>query len=77
MSRARSYEPTPSVPDPRRVLLIAVREFVQAASAFPGVRRIALVGSLTTDKPVPKDADVLVTVDGGMDWAPSPVSADA
>jgi hypothetical protein len=70
MSRARSYEPTPSVPDPRRVLLIAVREFVQAASAFPGVRRIALVGSLTTDKPVPKDADVLVTVDGGMDLGP-------
>jgi hypothetical protein len=70
MSRARSYEPTPSVPDPRRVLLTAVREFVQAASACPGIRRIALMGSLATDKHVPKDADVLVTIDGGMDLGP-------
>ena len=70
MSRARSYGPSPSVPDPRRVLLAAVHEFIQAASACPAVKRIALVGSLTTDKPVPKDADVLVTIDGGMDLGP-------
>jgi hypothetical protein len=67
MPRARSYGPSPSVPNPRRALLAAVRDFVQAASACPGVRRIALVGSLTTGKPVPKDADVLVTIDGAMD----------
>jgi hypothetical protein len=36
----------------------------------PGVRRIALVGSVTTDKPVPKDADVLVTIDAAMDLSP-------
>jgi hypothetical protein len=59
------------------VLLAAAREFIQAASACPGVRRIALVGSLTTDKPVPKDADVLVTIDGGMELGPSPVPAGA
>ncbi|MBZ0149229.1 MAG: hypothetical protein K8F62_17060 [Pseudorhodoplanes sp.] len=67
MPRARSYGPSPSVPDPRRVLLALVREFVQAASACPGVRRIALIGSLVTDKAIPKDADVLVTIDGGME----------
>jgi hypothetical protein len=31
--------------------------------------RIALFGSLVTDKPVPKDADVLVTIDATMDLA--------
>ena len=34
-----------------------------------GVLRIALVGSLTTAKAMPKDADVLVTIDGAMDLA--------
>ena len=62
--------PQPSVPDPRRRLLTAVLAFVQAARSLSGVRRIALLGSLTTDKPVPKDADVLVTIDADMDLAP-------
>jgi hypothetical protein len=31
--------------------------------------RIALVGSLVTSKAIPKDADVLVTIDGAMDLA--------
>jgi hypothetical protein len=35
----------------------------------PGVRRIALFGSLATDKPIPKDADVLVTIDTNTDLA--------
>ena len=63
------FEPRPSVADPRNHLLEAVLAFVGAARATPGVRRIALVGSLTTDKPVPKDADVLVTIDATMDLA--------
>jgi hypothetical protein len=46
-----------------------VLAFVRAAKAQPGILRIALVGSLTTDKPVPKDADVLVTIDADMDLA--------
>jgi hypothetical protein len=58
------------VPDPRRHLLAAVLGFVRAAQSVPGVRRIALVGSLATDKPVPKDADVLVTIEAGLDLAP-------
>jgi hypothetical protein len=50
-------------------LLAAVRTFVQEAGGLPGVLRISLVGSLTTDKPVPKDADVLVAIDPAMDLA--------
>jgi hypothetical protein len=46
-----------------RVQLIAeVLTFVRAASQLPGILRIALIGSLTTDEPDPKDADLLVTV---------------
>jgi hypothetical protein len=47
-----------------------VLAFVRAARSTPGVRRIALLGSLATDKPVPKDADVLVTIDAAMDLGP-------
>jgi hypothetical protein len=65
----RGHEPQPSVPDPRRRLLTAVLAFVQAARALSEVRQIALLGSLTTDKPVPKDADVLVIVDADIDLA--------
>jgi hypothetical protein len=58
------------VPDPRYHLLRAVLAFVRAARIVPGVHRIALLGSLATAKPVPKDADVLVTIDACMDLAP-------
>ena len=61
--------PRPSVPDPRRHLLSAVLAFVRAARSSPSVLRIALLGSLATEKPVPKDADVLVTIDATMDLA--------
>jgi uncharacterized protein DUF6932 len=66
-SKRRQLEPQPSVPAPRRHLLRAVLAFVRAARSSPGVLRIALLGSLATDKPVPKDADVLVTIDAAMD----------
>jgi len=51
-------------------LLSEVRRFVEHACVCPGVRRIALIGSLTTDKQHPKDADVLVTVDDDADLTP-------
>ncbi|MDR3418749.1 MAG: hypothetical protein P4L83_21455 [Nevskia sp.] len=51
----------------RAALLEAVGVFVQAACRLAQVRRIALVGSLTTPKPDPKDADVLVTVTDVVD----------
>jgi hypothetical protein len=60
----RSRSPTPSVAEPRRPLLLAVRSFVRSARDCPGVLRIALLGSLTTTKLIPKDVDVLVTIDG-------------
>jgi hypothetical protein len=46
----------------RTFLLQGVRRFVERAVNLPGIERIALVGSLTTPKPMPKDTDVLVTV---------------
>jgi hypothetical protein len=58
------------VADPRRHLLKAVLAFVRAARSTSGVHRIALLGSLTTDKPVPKDADVLATIDAAMNLDP-------
>ena len=55
------------LPEPRRALLLAVCSFVRAARICPGVLRIALIGSLVTNKPIPKDADVLVTIDDTTD----------
>ena len=46
----------------RTILLREVGNFVRRTRDMPGVHRIALLGSLTTEKRRPKDADVLVTV---------------
>lgn len=51
----------------RPYLLREVKHFVQSASQVPGVIRIALIGSLITDKIQPKDADLLVTIDRNID----------
>ncbi|MSQ71839.1 MAG: hypothetical protein EXR27_11215 [Betaproteobacteria bacterium] len=51
----------------RSFLLDEVLRFVEHARNCPGVRKIALIGSLTTDKTDPKDADLLVTVDDDAD----------
>jgi hypothetical protein len=69
MSRNRFHDPAPSVAEPRRLLLTTVLSFVRAARECPGVLRIALLGSLTTIKATPKDADVLVTIDGAIELA--------
>lgn len=54
--------------DPIRLhLLRGVRKFVDSASKIGGVQRIALVGSLATEKENPKDADVLVTISEDVD----------
>lgn len=65
-------EPAPSLPTPstRARLIAEVLPFVRAASKLPGVLRIALIGSLTTDEPDPKDVDMLVTVTDEADLAP-------
>ena len=59
-----------SVAEPRGALLQAVLRFVQDARMCRGVLRMALIGSLATAKPLPKDADVLVTIEDGLDLGP-------
>ncbi len=44
--------------------------FVTKAQTIPGVTRVALIGSLTTDKPNPKDVDLLVSVTDEANLAP-------
>ena len=51
----------------RVTLLEALARFIEQARQVVGVRRIAVVGSLATPKPDPKDADVLVTVGEEVD----------
>jgi hypothetical protein len=46
----------------REELLDAARRFVESAARIDGVLRIAIVGSLVTPKPRPKDTDLLVTI---------------
>jgi predicted nucleotidyltransferase len=65
--RHRSRGPSPAVAEPRRPLLLAVLSFVRAAAVCPGVQRISLLGSLATAKAIPKDVDLLVTIDGAME----------
>jgi len=66
MRRYRPRDPSPSVAEPRRPLLLGVFSFVLATRLCPGVRRTALLGSLTTAKAIPKDVDLLVTVERAM-----------
>ena len=63
----RPSDPSATRGAPRQFLLTAVRTFVHASCGLAGLHRIALMGSLTTCKPSPKDADVLVTIDPGLD----------
>jgi hypothetical protein len=65
--RNRPHGPSSSVVEPRLPLLLAVVAFVRAARACPGVHRISLLGSMLTAKAIPKDIDVLVTIDGAME----------
>jgi hypothetical protein len=51
-------------------LIEAVLAFVRSVSRLRGVKRIALIGSLATEKPWPKDVDLLVTISDDMDLAP-------
>ena len=66
MKRSRYYGPSPTVAEPRRPLILGVLSFVRAIRDCPGVLRVALLGSLTTTKVIPKDVDVLVTIDGAV-----------
>jgi len=54
-------------PDIRAFLIAETFRFIDRAVSIPGVRRIAIVGSLTKEKKNPKDADILVTIDDDAD----------
>jgi hypothetical protein len=54
--------PQPPQPPVRTQLLEATLTFVRSAGRLPGVKRIALIGSLTTPERSPKDVDLLVTI---------------
>lgn len=53
----------------RARLIAEVLAFVQAAQRLPGISRVALIGSLTTHKADPKDADLLITVTDDTEMA--------
>jgi Family of unknown function (DUF6932) len=54
----------------RSFLIAQVQWFVERACRLSGICRIALIGSLTTTKVNPKDADVLVWVEDNADLTP-------
>jgi predicted nucleotidyltransferase len=54
----------------RQHLLNGLLRFVGSVRQISGVRRIALLGSIVTTKPDPKDIDVLVVVADDADLAP-------
>ncbi len=53
--------------DIRAFLIAETFRFIDHARNLSGVTRIAIIGSLASDKADPMDVDVLVTVDDAMD----------
>lgn len=66
----RSVNANPEEQVPLRIFLLnGVLRFTHVVRDIAGVSRVSLVGSLTTSKTTPKDADVLVTVAPDCDLA--------
>ncbi|HKY19828.1 MAG TPA: hypothetical protein VJM31_01300 [Vicinamibacterales bacterium] len=59
--------PVPHPATVRSHLLAAARAFVRDARGLPGVDRIALIGSILTNKLEPKVIDLLVTIADAVD----------
>src|SRR5688572_32258398 len=53
--------------DIRAFLIAEAFRFINRVVAMPGIRRVAIIGSLTSIKTDPNDADLLVTVDDEVD----------
>ena len=53
----------------RQELIDGLLRFVASVRQISGVRRIAVLGSIVTAKPDPKDIDVLVVIDDDVDLA--------
>jgi hypothetical protein len=62
VARTRSHEPSI-----RATFVEVGLWFAQAAAALPGVKRIAVIGSILTGRRDPKDIDFLVTVTDAAD----------
>ena len=54
----------------RQQLLDGLRRFVTSVRQMPGAKSIAVLGSIVTTKPDPKDIDVLVVVADDADLTP-------
>ena len=59
----------PSDNDVRAFLISEAFRFIERIVGIPGVRRIAMLGSLLSSKANPKDVDLLITVDDEADLA--------
>jgi len=53
--------------DVRAFLIAEAFRFIERIVGIPGVRRIAMLGSLLSSKANPKDVDLLITVDDDAD----------
>jgi len=62
--------PLEAANDMREQLLSHLPWFVSAVTKLSGIRRVALLGSITTNKQNPKDIDFLVVVDEDADLEP-------
>jgi predicted nucleotidyltransferase len=51
----------------RNHLISAALDFCEHATQMPGVERVAFIGSICTDKPEPKDVDLLLTITPAVD----------
>lgn len=53
--------------DIRAFLIAEAFRFINRVVAMPGIKRIAMIGSLTSTKTDPKDADIPITIDDDAD----------
>jgi len=51
----------------REFLISSAFQFIERVISMPGIRRIAIIGSLTSTKPDPKDIDMLLTIEDDVD----------
>ncbi len=61
--------------DVREFLIAEAFRFIDRIVTIPGLRRIAMIGSLITSKADPKDVDILVTIDDEVDLTALAVAA--
>jgi len=53
--------------DVRAFLITEAFRFIDRIVTIPGLRRIAMIGSLISSKAEPKDVDILITIDDEVD----------